>query len=136
MALEKHQNLRANVSRLHFAGESTSAQYFGFLQGGLVRSPRRGCASWRACCSSGRMETGKCECERDVPAANTTTTTVGGYGGEMEMEMCHYEPLGGATRLDDYDSGYRWLASSFEQNLQEGLRPCNCSGIVARSWPR
>ncbi|RYP77322.1 hypothetical protein DL770_007089 [Monosporascus sp. CRB-9-2] len=33
MALEKHQNLRANVSRLHFAGEGASAQYFGLPQG-------------------------------------------------------------------------------------------------------
>ncbi|KAL8808171.1 MAG: hypothetical protein Q9182_000235 [Xanthomendoza sp. 2 TL-2023] len=31
--LEMHQNLRANVGRLFFAGEATSAQYFGFLQG-------------------------------------------------------------------------------------------------------
>jgi polyamine oxidase len=28
-----HQNLRANVRRLFFAGEHTSAEYFGFLQG-------------------------------------------------------------------------------------------------------
>ncbi|KAL8731864.1 MAG: hypothetical protein Q9166_003148 [cf. Caloplaca sp. 2 TL-2023] len=31
--LEMHQNLRANVGRLYFAGEATSAQYFGFLHG-------------------------------------------------------------------------------------------------------
>ncbi|KAL3477222.1 hypothetical protein BJX99DRAFT_257699 [Aspergillus californicus] len=31
--LEMHQNLRANVDRLWFAGEATSAQYFGFLHG-------------------------------------------------------------------------------------------------------
>ncbi|KAF2464918.1 putative flavin-containing polyamine oxidase [Lindgomyces ingoldianus] len=33
MTLEGHQNLRANVGRLWFAGEATSAEYFGFLQG-------------------------------------------------------------------------------------------------------
>ncbi|CEL01768.1 hypothetical protein ASPCAL01346 [Aspergillus calidoustus] len=33
--LEMHQNLRANVGRLWFAGEATSAQYFGFLHGAL-----------------------------------------------------------------------------------------------------
>ena len=33
MTLEKHQNLRANVGRLYFAGEAMSAQYYGFLQG-------------------------------------------------------------------------------------------------------
>ncbi|KAK8082405.1 N1-acetylpolyamine oxidase [Apiospora saccharicola] len=32
MTLEKHQNLRANVGRLYFAGEAMSAQYYGFLQ--------------------------------------------------------------------------------------------------------
>lgn len=31
--LENHQNLRANVERLYFAGEHTSAEYFGFLHG-------------------------------------------------------------------------------------------------------
>ncbi|KAF2119673.1 flavin-containing amine oxidoreductase-domain containing protein [Lophiotrema nucula] len=31
--LEMHQNLRANVERLYFAGEHTSAEYFGFLHG-------------------------------------------------------------------------------------------------------
>ncbi|KAI9710894.1 MAG: hypothetical protein M1828_002005 [Chrysothrix sp. TS-e1954] len=33
VTLEQHQNLRANVGRLWFAGEATSAEYFGFLQG-------------------------------------------------------------------------------------------------------
>ncbi|KAI9878900.1 MAG: hypothetical protein M1830_010204 [Pleopsidium flavum] len=31
--LEMHENLRANVGRLYFAGEGTSSEYFGFLQG-------------------------------------------------------------------------------------------------------
>lgn len=31
--LEMHQNLRANVDRLWFAGEATSAEYYGFLHG-------------------------------------------------------------------------------------------------------
>lgn len=33
VTLEQHQNLRANLGRLYFAGEATSAEYFGFLQG-------------------------------------------------------------------------------------------------------
>ncbi|KAH8685850.1 putative flavin-containing polyamine oxidase [Tricladium varicosporioides] len=36
MSLETHQNLRANLGRLWFAGEATSAEYFGFLQGEFV----------------------------------------------------------------------------------------------------
>lgn len=31
--LEAHQNLRANMGRLWFAGEATSAEYFGFVHG-------------------------------------------------------------------------------------------------------
>jgi polyamine oxidase len=31
--LEMHQNLRANVGRLYFAGEATTVEYFGFLHG-------------------------------------------------------------------------------------------------------
>ena len=31
--LEMHQNLRANIDRLYFAGEAMSAEYFGFLHG-------------------------------------------------------------------------------------------------------
>lgn len=34
VTLAEHQNLRANVGRLWFAGEHTSAEYFGFLHGG------------------------------------------------------------------------------------------------------
>lgn len=33
LSLETHQNLRANLNRLYFAGEATSAEYFAFLQG-------------------------------------------------------------------------------------------------------
>lgn len=32
-SLQMHQNLRANLGRLYFAGEATSTQYFGFLHG-------------------------------------------------------------------------------------------------------
>ena len=32
-SLEMHENLRANVGRLYFAGEATSTEYFGFLHG-------------------------------------------------------------------------------------------------------
>ena len=31
--LEQHQNLRANLGRVYFAGEATSTEYYGFLQG-------------------------------------------------------------------------------------------------------
>ncbi|KAF2840913.1 putative flavin-containing polyamine oxidase [Patellaria atrata CBS 101060] len=40
--LEMHQNLRANVDRLWFAGEHTSAAYFGFLQGAYFEGREAG----------------------------------------------------------------------------------------------
>ncbi|KAL4865832.1 hypothetical protein BDV12DRAFT_210915 [Aspergillus spectabilis] len=40
--LEMHQNLRANVDRLWFAGEATSAQYFGFLHGAWFEGKEAG----------------------------------------------------------------------------------------------
>lgn len=33
VTIEEHQNLRANVGNMYFAGEATSTAYFGFLQG-------------------------------------------------------------------------------------------------------
>jgi len=33
VSLQTHQNLRANIGRLYFAGEATSSKYFGSLQG-------------------------------------------------------------------------------------------------------
>ncbi|KAJ4312855.1 hypothetical protein N0V94_007236 [Neodidymelliopsis sp. IMI 364377] len=40
--LEQHQNLRANVERLYFAGEHTSAEYFGFLHGAWFEGQEAG----------------------------------------------------------------------------------------------
>lgn len=42
MTLEKHQNLRANVGNLWFAGEHTSAQLFGFLHGAWFEGQEAG----------------------------------------------------------------------------------------------
>jgi polyamine oxidase len=40
--LEMHQNLRANVGRLYFAGEATSAEYGGFLHGAWFEGQEAG----------------------------------------------------------------------------------------------
>jgi len=40
--LENHQNLRANIERLYFAGEHTSAEYFGFLHGAWFEGQEAG----------------------------------------------------------------------------------------------
>lgn len=40
--LENHQNLRANVQRLYFAGEHTSSEYYGFLHGAWFEGQEAG----------------------------------------------------------------------------------------------
>lgn len=40
--LEMHQNLRANVGRVYFAGEATSAEYFGYLHGAWFEGQEAG----------------------------------------------------------------------------------------------
>jgi polyamine oxidase len=40
--LEMHENLRANVGRLYFAGEATSTGYFGFLHGAWFEGQEAG----------------------------------------------------------------------------------------------
>ena len=58
--LEMHQNLRANVGRLYFAGEAMSAEYFGFLHGAWFEGQEVGeriagqitteCVNWGSGC--------------------------------------------------------------------------------------
>ena len=42
LTLEGHQNLRANVGRVYFAGEATSAEYYGYLHGAWIEGKRAG----------------------------------------------------------------------------------------------
>lgn len=84
--LEMHQNLRANVGRLYFAGEATSTEYYGFLQaayfeGQFVANLIAGCLS----------------------KANCTN------GGEV-----HYEELFGTTNTSQLDLANGWTVSSFQ----------------------
>jgi len=65
--LEMHQNLRANVERLWFAGEATSAEYFGFLQGAWFEGKAVG-ESVAACVK------GRCAGERKYEVLHGTTT--------------------------------------------------------------
>lgn len=41
-SLEMHENLRANIGRLYFAGEATSTEYFGFLHGAWFEGQEAG----------------------------------------------------------------------------------------------
>ena len=83
--LEMHQNLRASVGRLWFAGEATSTEYYGFLHGAYFEGQRAGESI--AKCINGH----KAACSSD--------------GG--------YELLHGTTRPSEYDVKNGWTVSSF-----------------------
>lgn len=88
--LEMHQNLRANVQRLWFAGEATSAQYFGFLHG-----------AWYS--------------GQDV--GNRISGLLGGVCHDGSHpgscgEQHHYEILTGTTSYDEYNALNGWPVSS------------------------
>ena len=83
--LEMHQNLRANVGRLWFAGEATSAEYYGFLHGAYFEGQRAGMAV--------------AECIND----NMTACESNAY----------YPMLHGTTRPAELDVENGWTVSSF-----------------------
>ncbi|RMZ92164.1 hypothetical protein DV736_g637, partial [Chaetothyriales sp. CBS 134916] len=88
--LEIHQNLRANVGRLWFAGEAISAQYFGFLHG-----------AWF---------TGRDVGERIAGLLGKTCAA------EPKPAACgnerHYEVLHGTTTFEEYSAINGWPLSS------------------------
>lgn len=90
--LEMHANLRANVDRLWFAGEATSAGYFGFLHGAWYEGREAGMQI------SGLLNN---ECVQVY---------------EDEDEICgarvHYPELHGTTPLDHYDEANGWPVDS------------------------
>ena len=92
--LEMHQNLRANVGRLWYAGEATSASYFGFLHGAWFEGREAGLAV------AGLLR-GECF---DI------------YEG---MDPCgprwHYDELTGTSPLVNYNVLHGWAVSSLEE---------------------
>ncbi|KAL9093027.1 MAG: hypothetical protein Q9165_004165 [Trypethelium subeluteriae] len=92
MTLEMHQNLRANVGgSLWFAGEATSAEYFGFLHGAYFEGQEVG-TKVAACVRDGG--TGSAEC-----------------GASQEVR---YEVLHGTTQPEEYGRQNGWMVSSFQ----------------------
>lgn len=85
--MEQHQNLRANLGRLYFAGEATSTQYFGFLHGAYYEGQAAGMAV--AECVNGH---GDCS----------------GYR--------NYTILLGTTTEDEYNESNGWTVTSFQTN--------------------
>ncbi|KAJ5242037.1 uncharacterized protein N7469_000364 [Penicillium citrinum] len=90
--LEMHENLRANVNRLWFAGEATSAQYFGFLHG-----------AW----FEGRDAGQQIAALLQKKCSNVTDTSE--YCGNRR----YYSKLHGSSPLADYTVFDGWPVSSF-----------------------
>lgn len=85
-SLEMHQNLRANVGRLWFAGEATHAEYYGFLHGAWFEGQRVG--KTIAGCVMGN----KTEC----------------------VDEPDYAVLHGTTPKAQYNPANGWFVSSFQ----------------------
>lgn len=101
--LEMHQNLRANTDRLWFAGEATSAEYFGFLHG-----------AW----FEGR------EAAAQI-AAGMKGDCINLYG-DGTKPLCatrpHYEDLKGSSPLENYDVLNGWAVSSLTEYEKRALK--------------
>lgn len=85
--LEKHQNIRASLGALYFAGEHTSAEYYGFLHGSWFEGREAG--------------------ERIVASLRGNGTSVGEIG---------YEDLKGTTEASEYNGVNGWWVSSLLDN--------------------
>lgn len=88
-SLKNHQNLRANLGRLWFAGEATSAEYYGFLQGAYfegqtVATTIAAClkANHTGCKNEPHYETlrGVTPAKQMTPANGWTVTSFQTYG--------------------------------------------------------
>ena len=88
VTLKQHENLRANLGRLYFAGEATSAEYFGFLQGAYFEGTKVG--SDIAACVGDRANHTACDGEKK------------------------YVNLKGTTPEGQYDEANGWDVTSFQ----------------------
>ena len=83
--LEMHQNLRASVGRLWFAGEATSTEYYGFLHGAYFEGQRAG------------EQIAKC-----IKGKNAACSSDTGY-----------QELHGTTKSGEYNVKNGWTVSPF-----------------------
>ncbi|KAM4064420.1 flavin containing amine oxidoreductase [Hirsutella rhossiliensis] len=97
--LEMHQNLRANVGRLWFAGEAASAQYFGFLHG-----------AWFEGREAGAQVAGLVQ-DRCVKLDD---------GPEQCGPRTHYEELHGTSPLEHYTWRNGWANRGVLVSKSEG----------------
>ncbi|MCJ1411518.1 hypothetical protein MMC19_005608 [Ptychographa xylographoides] len=85
-SVEMHQNLRANVGRLWFAGEHTHAEYYGFLHGAWFEGQT---------------------------VANTIAGCLKGNKAVC-VEEPNYKMLHGTTPIGQYDPANGWFVTSFQ----------------------
>lgn len=100
LTLEGHQNLRANLDRLWFAGEATSQQYYGFLQGAWFEGKGTG----------------------EKVAALVNVAQGGGDtsgGGEMQGDEARYVVLKGTTTIEEYGPLNGWNISGMQGEADE-----------------
>ena len=84
--LEMHQNLRANVGRLFFAGEATSTEYYGFLHGAWFEGQAAGMQIVNCL-------QGNCSGEIDYPVLHGTTDA-GEYNAANGWEVTSFQTNG------------------------------------------
>ncbi|UQC76289.1 N1-acetylpolyamine oxidase [Colletotrichum lupini] len=90
LTLEMHQNIRANLGNLWFAGEATHPQYFGFLQGAYYEGKNAGEAV------SGCIKN-KDDC--------------------VNLRSVAYDVLNGTTSTDKYTKVNGWSTKTFVKEL-------------------
>ncbi|KAI9821058.1 MAG: hypothetical protein M1827_003791 [Pycnora praestabilis] len=87
--LEMHQNLRANVGNLFFAGEATSTEYYGFLHGAYFEG-------------------------QDV--GHAIASAVLSKNGSVDIDEAFYEVLYGTTPTTQLNETNGWMVTSFQTN--------------------
>ncbi|KAL9090251.1 MAG: hypothetical protein Q9159_002056 [Coniocarpon cinnabarinum] len=87
VTLRQHQNLRANVGALWFAGEHTHPEYYGFLQGAYFEGQR---------------------------VAESVAACLNGTSGDDCPGELHYPVLHGTTDASLYSAANGWEISSFQ----------------------
>ena len=85
LTIKGHQNLRANVGRVWFAGEATSDEFYGYLQGAYDEGQYVG---------------------------ETVAACVNGYTRCPGEE--HYETLGRTSKKEDFGPENGWFRTSFQ----------------------
>ena len=86
LTLEGHQNLRANTGRIWYAGEATSAEFYGYLHGAYFEGQSAG-AAVAAC-----LKSGSTACDGET----------------------HYDVLNGTTDAMEYMINNGWTQTSFQ----------------------